>query len=137
MSKTGSHPWSARRFERTTGRCGSASAAAAALLQEDEGNRTYELGGPAFDLAELARVISEVAGTKVTYRDLPAEEYANAVQRAGLDEATAHFDGRPRCPRSRAATSRPAARNYRTCSGGLSIRSLMWCVRDQLMARQR
>jgi NAD(P)H dehydrogenase (quinone) len=68
-----------------------AAAAAAALLEEEEGNRTYELGGPAFGLSELARIITEVTGTKVTYRDLPVEEYASRLQRAGLDEATAHF----------------------------------------------
>lgn len=67
------------------------AAAATALLADEEGNRTYELGGPAFDLTELARLITEVTGTKVTYRDLPAEEYASWLQRAGLDEATAHF----------------------------------------------
>ena len=31
-----------------------ATAAAAALLYDDGGNRTYELGGPAFDLPQLA-----------------------------------------------------------------------------------
>jgi NAD(P)H dehydrogenase (quinone) len=39
-------------------------AAAAALLHDDVGNRAYELGGPAFDLPQLARVISEVTGTR-------------------------------------------------------------------------
>ncbi len=68
-----------------------AAAAATALLQDEEGNRTYELGGPAFDLFELARVISEVTGTPVTYHDLPVEEYAASLQQAGLDEATAQF----------------------------------------------
>jgi NAD(P)H dehydrogenase (quinone) len=68
-----------------------AAAAAAALLQDEAGNRTYELGGPAFDLAGLARVISEVTGRQVTYRDLPVDEYADALQHAGLDETTAHF----------------------------------------------
>ena len=68
-----------------------AAAAAVALLDDEGGNRTYELGGPAFDLPELARTITAVTGTKVTYRDLPAEEYAAWLQRAGLDEATAHF----------------------------------------------
>jgi len=68
-----------------------ATAAAVALLQDDEGNRTYELGGPAFDLAELARIISEVTGTSVTYRDLPAEEYLSWLQGAGLDEGSARF----------------------------------------------
>jgi uncharacterized protein YbjT (DUF2867 family) len=48
-------------------------------------------GGPAFDLPELARIITEVTGAKVTYRDLPAGEYASWLQRTGLDEATAHF----------------------------------------------
>jgi NAD(P)H dehydrogenase (quinone) len=68
-----------------------AAAAATALLDDEGGNRTYELGGPAFDLPELARIITEVTGTKVTYRDLPAGEYASWLQRAGLDEATARF----------------------------------------------
>jgi NAD(P)H dehydrogenase (quinone) len=68
-----------------------AAAGAVALLDERGGNRTYELGGPAFDLPGLARTITEVTGTKVTYRDLPAEEYAAWLQRAGLDEATALF----------------------------------------------
>ena len=68
-----------------------AAAAAVALLHDEGGNRTYELGGPAFELPQLARVISEVTGAQVTYRDLPAEEYAEALQRAGLDEAAARF----------------------------------------------
>ena len=68
-----------------------AAAAVAALLQDEEGDRIYELGGPAFDLPELARVISEVTGTPVTYRDLPAEEYASRLHEAGLDEESAHF----------------------------------------------
>ncbi len=67
-------------------------AAAARALREDEGgNRTYELGGPAFDLPELARIITEITGIKVTYRDLPVAEYASWLQQAGLDEATALF----------------------------------------------
>jgi NAD(P)H dehydrogenase (quinone) len=45
----------------------------------------------AFDLPELARTITGATGTPVTYRDLPAGEYASWLQRAGLDEATAHF----------------------------------------------
>lgn len=67
-----------------------AAAAAVALLQ-DEGNRRYELGGPAFDLTELAQVISDITGTPVTYRDLSVEEYAASLQQAGLDDATAQF----------------------------------------------
>jgi NAD(P)H dehydrogenase (quinone) len=68
-----------------------ASAAAAALLNDDDGNRTYELGGPAFDLPELARVISEVIGTPVTYTDLSVDDYAARLEQTGLDEASARF----------------------------------------------
>lgn len=68
-----------------------AIAAAAALLQDQEGNRTYELGGPAFDLSELARVVSEVTGSPVTYRDMAVAEYVSWLQADGLDEASATF----------------------------------------------
>ncbi|HTX84482.1 MAG TPA: NAD(P)H-binding protein [Streptosporangiaceae bacterium] len=69
----------------------SAAAAAAALLQDNDGNRTYELGGPSFDLPQLAEVISEITGTKVTYRDLPANRYAAWLEETGLDAASADF----------------------------------------------
>jgi NAD(P)H dehydrogenase (quinone) len=68
-----------------------AAAAVAALLQEEDGNRVCELGGPAFDLPELARVITEVTGTPVTYRDQTVNEFAESLQRAGLDADTARF----------------------------------------------
>src|SRR5437016_465870 len=68
-----------------------ASAAAAALLRTEGGNPTYELGGPSFDLAQLARTISDVTGTRVTYRDLPVEQYVDVLQQDGLDQATARF----------------------------------------------
>lgn len=68
-----------------------AAAAVSALLEEELGNRTYELGGPSFDLSQLAGVISEVTGTVVTYRDLPVQEYAAALERSGLERAAAGF----------------------------------------------
>ena len=68
-----------------------AVAAAAALVEDEPGNRIYELGGPSFDLAELARIITETTGTTVTYRDLPVAEYVSWLQRTGLDQETAHF----------------------------------------------
>jgi NAD(P)H dehydrogenase (quinone) len=68
-----------------------ATAAAVALLQDEGANRTYELGGPAFDLSLLARIISEVTGTRVVYRNLSVNEYADALQKDGLDQATADF----------------------------------------------
>lgn len=61
------------------------------LLQDEQGNRSYELGGPAFDLSELAHVISEVTATQVTYRDLSVEKYTAWLQQTGLDPATAGF----------------------------------------------
>jgi NAD(P)H dehydrogenase (quinone) len=68
-----------------------AAAATAALLDDDDGNLTYELGGPAFDLPELARVISEVIGTPVTYTDLSVDDYGARLEQTGLDEASARF----------------------------------------------
>jgi len=82
-----------------------AAAAAAALLQDEAGNRTYELGGPAFDLTDLACVISEVTGTSVSYRDLPVEEYVSWLQEAGLDEDNAHFT----------VTCKPTVRTWNNC----------------------
>ncbi len=67
------------------------AAAAAALLRDERGNRTYELGGPDFDLSELAHTISEVTAKQVVYRDLSVEEYTAWLQQAGLDPATAGF----------------------------------------------
>lgn len=68
-----------------------AAAAATALMRDEAGDRTYELGGEAFDLTELAGIITEATGTTVVYRDLSEQEYAAALQRDGLDAATAQF----------------------------------------------
>jgi NAD(P)H dehydrogenase (quinone) len=67
------------------------AAAAAVALLDDEGDRTYELGGPSFDLTELARLISELTGTEVAYRDLAVDRYAEVLLGVGLDERTARF----------------------------------------------
>jgi NAD(P)H dehydrogenase (quinone) len=69
-----------------------AAAAAAALLEDDKQTEViYELGGPAFDLTELAQIITEVTGTQVVYRNLSVEEYGHALLQGGLDESTARF----------------------------------------------
>ena len=68
-----------------------ATAATAALLQDQDENLTYELGGPAFDLPELARVIGEANGKSVIYHDLSADDYVAQLQQTGLDEGTAQF----------------------------------------------
>ncbi|MEJ2887179.1 SDR family oxidoreductase [Actinomycetospora aeridis] len=51
----------------------------------------WELGGPAFSMADLAATITEVTGTDVTYRDLPAGEFTDVLRGAGMDEDTAGF----------------------------------------------
>ena len=68
-----------------------AVAAASALLADEPGNAVYELGGPAFTLAELAAAVSEVTGRTVGYRDVSPQELVEALQQAGLDAATAGF----------------------------------------------
>jgi NAD(P)H dehydrogenase (quinone) len=68
-----------------------AVAAVAALLQNVDASRAYELGGPSFDLFELAETITTVTGTAVTYHDLSVDEYINTLKRSGLDPNTAEF----------------------------------------------
>jgi NAD(P)H dehydrogenase (quinone) len=62
------------------------TATAVALLQNEGANRT-----PPFDLPLLTGIISEVTGTKVVYRNLWVNEYADVLQKDGLDQATANF----------------------------------------------
>jgi NAD(P)H dehydrogenase (quinone) len=68
-----------------------AAAAAAVLVGDGHDGAVYELGGPAFTLAELAAAITEATGTTVTYTDLSADELSATLVAAGLDEATAGF----------------------------------------------
>jgi NAD(P)H dehydrogenase (quinone) len=67
-----------------------AAAAAAVLTSEDQGGKIYELGGnDRITYAELAKVISDVAGKPVAYQDLPEADYAAALAGAGVPEAFA------------------------------------------------
>jgi NAD(P)H dehydrogenase (quinone) len=66
-----------------------AEAAAAVLATDGHAGKTYELGGEAFTMTELAQVITEVTGRAVTYRDLPTAEYAQVLVRAGVPEPVA------------------------------------------------
>ncbi|NCT89433.1 SDR family oxidoreductase [Cellulomonas sp. APG4] len=68
-----------------------AVAAAAALLDDAPGDRVHELGGPSFDLDELAATVTEVTGRPLVHRSLPAAEYVAALVEAGLDQGTATF----------------------------------------------
>jgi NAD(P)H dehydrogenase (quinone) len=67
-----------------------AAAAAAVLTGDGHAGRAYELGGDeAFTLAELAAEIGAQAGQPVGYLDLPEDEYARLLTRAGLPEVAA------------------------------------------------
>jgi NAD(P)H dehydrogenase (quinone) len=61
-----------------------AAAAVAVLTQHGHTGATYELGGPAFTLTELAATISEVLGTDVAYRDMPVSDYTDMLIGSGL-----------------------------------------------------
>lgn len=63
-----------------------AAAAAEVLTDSGHESRVYELGGKSFTLSELAETISRLSGRRVEYRDLPEEEYAEALIGAGLPE---------------------------------------------------
>jgi NAD(P)H dehydrogenase (quinone) len=67
-----------------------AQAAAAVLLKDGQAGKVYELGGDqAFTLNDLAEEITAATGQPVKYQDLPAQQYAKALQDAGLPEAYA------------------------------------------------
>lgn len=67
-----------------------AAAAAAVLIADGVENKVYELGGDkAFTLKELAAEISKQTKREIVYRDLPVEEYAQALIGAGLPEPLA------------------------------------------------
>ncbi|WP_168703125.1 SDR family oxidoreductase [Gordonia paraffinivorans] len=65
------------------------AAAAAAVLtsEEGQGGRVYELGGDErLTYADLARIIGEVAGKTVEYKNLPEAEYAKVLADNGVPE---------------------------------------------------
>ncbi|MEU9245225.1 SDR family oxidoreductase [Streptomyces sp. NPDC048385] len=62
-----------------------AEAAAVVLTAEGHTGAVYELGGDqAFTLAELAATASAATGTSLTYTDLPAGEFAQALTDSGV-----------------------------------------------------
>jgi NAD(P)H dehydrogenase (quinone) len=67
--------------------------AAVSLLTGDIADQQgyWELGGPGFSMADLAKTISEVTGTDVTYRNLSPAEFTDALRAAGTDDDTAGF----------------------------------------------
>ncbi len=63
-----------------------AAAAAEVLTGSGHENQTYELGGDAFTLPELAGIISRESGRPVEYRNLPEDAFAGVLVSVGLPE---------------------------------------------------
>lgn len=62
-----------------------AEAAAKILTSEGHDNKTYELAGStSFTLADLAKDIAEISGKAVTYQNLTAADYSQALLQAGV-----------------------------------------------------
>ena len=62
-----------------------AEAAANVLTTSGHENKTYELAGSiSFTLADLASDIANVSGKEITYQNLSAEDYTQALTQAGL-----------------------------------------------------
>ena len=77
------------RFATAT-RADYAAAAVAVITGEGHENKVYELGGDQpYTLTELAAEAARQTGKAVTYRDLPQEEYAQALAGFGLPEGLA------------------------------------------------
>jgi NAD(P)H dehydrogenase (quinone) len=66
-----------------------AEAAATVLVEDGHAGKTYELGGPAVTMSEVAQIVSEAAGTPVSYHDMPVEQYTQVLVGAGLPEPVA------------------------------------------------
>ncbi|MEV7430171.1 MULTISPECIES: NmrA family NAD(P)-binding protein [unclassified Nocardioides] len=61
-----------------------AEAAAAVLAGEGHEGRTYELGGPAVTLPEIAAAVSGAIGQEVAYTDVPVEQLRQVLAGAGV-----------------------------------------------------
>ena len=67
-----------------------AAAAAAALTQEGQAGRVYELAGDeSYTLSDLAAVLSAATGKQIPYVDLPQSEFEAALAGAGLPQPVA------------------------------------------------
>ena len=61
-----------------------AEAAAVVLAEEGHAGATYELGGPAFTMSDLAEVVSAATGQLVTYTNMSVQKYTDFLVAAGL-----------------------------------------------------
>ncbi len=66
-----------------------AEAAATVLVEDGHAGKTYELGGQAVTMTELAQVVSDASGRPVSYTDMPVEQYTQVLVGAGLPEPVA------------------------------------------------
>ncbi|MEU5907082.1 SDR family oxidoreductase [Micromonospora sp. NPDC047527] len=64
-----------------------AEAAAIILTRDDQAGKVYDLtGDTAWTLSELAAEAAAQSGTPLTYANLPAEQYRQVLQQAGMPE---------------------------------------------------
>ena len=63
-----------------------AEAAAVVLTTDGHLGETYELGGEAVTLPEIASAISEVVGQEIAYADVPVEQLQQILAQAGVPE---------------------------------------------------
>ena len=65
-----------------------AAAAVSALLDDGTIGATFELSGPPMTLAGLASTITDVAGTRIAYRTVTADELVAGLRGSGMYDAT-------------------------------------------------
>ncbi|BCJ88418.1 hypothetical protein skT53_34030 [Effusibacillus dendaii] len=69
-----------------------ALAAATVLAEEGHENKTYELTSPqSWTFDQLAQILSEVSGKKVTHRHATESDFKEYLLKSGLPEDTANF----------------------------------------------
>ncbi|WP_413558975.1 SDR family oxidoreductase [Bdellovibrio sp. HCB209] len=66
-----------------------AAAIVAVIRNPPAKNATYELGGDAFTLTELAALTSKVSGKKIEYKDMPAPDYSKLLASFGVPQGFA------------------------------------------------
>lgn len=66
-----------------------AAVAAILLAGDTTGNSTHDLGGPAYTMADLVAVASELSGTPIECVDLPEKKYAELLASGGVPESVA------------------------------------------------
>lgn len=70
-----------------------AAAAATVLADQDGGhhNAVYELGGPAFTMAEVAAAVSQATSTTIGYRNVTPEQLQSILVNVGQNSGHATF----------------------------------------------